>query len=698
MKISKLELRNWRGFYKQQEITFSVDNRKPVTTIIGDNQTGKSDILRAIHWVLFDETPEHTHKPQDLINNFAENEDKNASAKVSLEIITDDLKTYKITRILRTDLDKGGGPSEFSVSELDYASNTFKKKNTPNEKQWINENILMHHLRHIFLFQGEVLSKAFDAGDSKQLKKSIENLTGSNYVNEASKMIDDFIDQKEIEQARKQTTINRDENLRKKIDEWQDERKKILQKISELEKDKKNLENERVEIMLKLRGSKNAELAAITATVDSLNEQIRVSENELTEIQENKFKMIGEYGFGLFTLESLKQFVARDDESKNQPEFLETVATPLREKALQKLLDKEMCICGRDLIDGEKPFKKIEEEIAKTGSGTMATALRNIDSLANSENIKAEFFKKRFPEIKKQYSDTEKRIEEFKFKLAESKDKMNALSYSNFDERELNDRLTKINEQEFPPIEQRLDEERLELLNINQELARAKAKTPKGPSDIDEIDKIIESAKIFRKELDEFSEDYEEKIASDLKEELQNLVGKYGTKGELIEFDQDSYIPHLCSAATGERNPQSEGGANMKSIFFGSSLVKLAVSRKDDDPEWLEPGTTFPFVCDAPFSVLDGTNEGNAAEVVIGSGTQVILLVNTKAFMSDTGIYKKLQKLKKEGKRWFLSHHIPGKQGSEVDSDGVVIGKDVYKPFVEDSDFEGSKAWEAKEI
>tara|TARA_Y100000022_G_scaffold200465_1_gene216017 strand:- start:256 stop:1065 length:810 start_codon:yes stop_codon:yes gene_type:complete len=263
LKISKLELRNWRGFYKQQEITFSVDNRKPVTTIIGDNQTGKSDILRAIHWVLFDETPEHTHKPQDLINNFAENEDKNASAKVSLEIITDDLKTYKITRILRTDLDKGGGPSEFSVSELDYASNTFKKKNTPNEKQWINENILMHHLRHIFLFQGEVLSKAFDAGDSKQLKKSIENLTGSNYVNEASKMIDDFIDQKEIEQARKQTTINRDENLRKKIDEWQDERKKILQKISELEKDKKNLENERVEIMLKLRGSKNAELAAL---------------------------------------------------------------------------------------------------------------------------------------------------------------------------------------------------------------------------------------------------------------------------------------------------------------------------------------------------------------------------------------------------------------------------------------------------
>ena len=696
MKISKLELRNWRGFYKQQEINFSVDDKKPVTTIIGDNQTGKSDILRAIHWVLFDETPEHTNKPQDLINNFAEKEDKNASAKVSLEIITDDFKTYKITRILHTDLDKGGGPSEFSVSLLDHNSMTFKRQTVANEKRWINENILMHHLRHIFLFQGEVLSKAFDAGDSKQLKKSVENLTGSNYVNEASKMIDDFIDHKEIQQAKQQTTKNKDMKLRENIEKWEEEKKKILEKIAELEKDMELLTNERVEIMLKLRGSKNAELAAITAKVDSDNEQIRVLQSTLREIQEKKFNLIGDYGFGLFALESLKQFAERDEESKNKPEFLETIGTPIREKALQKLLDKETCICGRDLIDGEEPFERIKEEIAKTDSGAMATALRNIDSLANAEKIKAEVFKKSFPEIKKQYQDTEKRIEEIEFRLAENKDKMNSLSSSNFDERELNDRLTKINEQELPPITERLDDERMELRSINLNLASAKAKTPKGTAEISEIDRIIDSAATLKDELNNFADNYEEKIATNLKEELQYLVEKYGTKGEVIEFDQDSFIPHLCSAATGERNPQSEGGANMKSIFFGSSLVKLTVSRKDDDPEWLEPGTTFPFVCDAPFSVLDGTNEGNAAEVVIGSGTQVILLVNTKAFMSDTGIEKKLQKLKKEGKRWFLSHHITGKQGSEVDSKHVLIGKDKYSAFIEDSDFEGSKAWEGK--
>ena len=62
MKIERLSMKNWRGFFGEHEIEFSTNNEKPITVLIGANKTGKSDILRAIHWVLFDETPEFTNK------------------------------------------------------------------------------------------------------------------------------------------------------------------------------------------------------------------------------------------------------------------------------------------------------------------------------------------------------------------------------------------------------------------------------------------------------------------------------------------------------------------------------------------------------------------------------------------------------------------------------------------------------------
>ena len=82
MKIKKLEMKNWRGFYGSNHvIEFSTNKDKPITVLIGANETGKSDILRAIHWILFDDMPSDTSGPLDLINNYAEKEDKNAIAE-----------------------------------------------------------------------------------------------------------------------------------------------------------------------------------------------------------------------------------------------------------------------------------------------------------------------------------------------------------------------------------------------------------------------------------------------------------------------------------------------------------------------------------------------------------------------------------------------------------------------------------------
>ena len=52
MKIEKIEIENFRGWNGPHEIKFSVKKDKPVTLIIAENGTGKSNILEAIMWCL----------------------------------------------------------------------------------------------------------------------------------------------------------------------------------------------------------------------------------------------------------------------------------------------------------------------------------------------------------------------------------------------------------------------------------------------------------------------------------------------------------------------------------------------------------------------------------------------------------------------------------------------------------------------
>ena len=194
-------MKNWRGYFGVQEIEFSTNPNKPVTVVIADNRIGKSDILRAIHWVLYDEVPAHTKKSKDLINNFAESLDKNAYAEVNLELSNDD-DTYRLTRVLDIDLDKSNAGSRFFVDILTSGNVWEPFEIGKNERNWINANFLPDHLKHIFLFQGEVLANTFENENEDEINAAVKNVTGTNYVSYAKKLLSDF-------QTHKQTQMDK---------------------------------------------------------------------------------------------------------------------------------------------------------------------------------------------------------------------------------------------------------------------------------------------------------------------------------------------------------------------------------------------------------------------------------------------------------------------------------------------------------
>ena len=53
MKISKIELDDFRQYYGRAELDFDTDSKKNISVIIGVNGAGKSNLYNAITWCLY---------------------------------------------------------------------------------------------------------------------------------------------------------------------------------------------------------------------------------------------------------------------------------------------------------------------------------------------------------------------------------------------------------------------------------------------------------------------------------------------------------------------------------------------------------------------------------------------------------------------------------------------------------------------
>ena len=692
MKIKKLEMKNWRGFYGSNHvIEFSTNKDKPITVLIGANETGKSDILRAIHWILFDEMPSDTSGPLDLINNYAEKEDKNAIAEATIELISNDKKHFKLTRKLDKDADKGG-ESTFVAQERD-GNSFFPIRNITHQRNWINENILPFHLKDVFLFQGEVLKKAFEDKDNEFITDSVESITGTSYIRDATAYLRKFCEAKDLEKTKKDT---KNKNILKQIEKLntaEGELEKIGAAIIEIEGELDPLNKERNEILRTLTLSNNQEISVAAHEKETAEEAAKKFEGQLDTKKAEFYKQIVDYGCDAFLLNKCIEWSNREEiKEVEQPEYFAEVATPLREQALEKIRDSGTCICGRPIgKKGSEEYDIITAEIEKTNSEEFIKTVRNMDALATTAETKMKTFSDHLSEKRRELEQIGDYLNDEKKKIEDAQKKIDGLARSNFDTRDLNSRLKELETTLIPPLKSRLDEEQFQEKMQKIEINKLKGKIPKSGQGDDPVSNILEIAQELLDTLDEFANGQEMDLSKNLKQNVSEKIEAYG-KGDTVEFYENSYLPFLTSPATGVENPKSEGGSALKSICWGTSLIQLATER-GDTPGFVENNSPFPFICDAPFSSMDDMKTASATEMLLEIDCQLIILINPSAFRE---INKNLNKSKKEGSRYFIERKETGKTGTAFNNDPIDIGNDTYQAFYEDSDFEGSLVRSAK--
>ena len=683
--LESLVINNWRGYLGENIIEFSTDKDKSVTSIVAENQTGKSGILEAIHWVLYDDIPVTASNSDNLINDFAEKLDSTASTEVILKLINKDEEKYELTRKKVSEL----SDSEIYIKKWNESSKTYEP-HICDPESFIEQNILFKNLREIFLFRGEDLMASFQEKDSEKLKNAVNNTSGVTFQIYAKEAIDIFIEKIDDEISKQNS---QDSKTKKAWDKYE-KSKTAFNEVKDLHdgyiKKINELAGKEAKLIKKIGKDAEEEVKEASDNLLKIKPLITNKKTFVTNKKDEIKGLIKTYAFNCFAADNLNQLTEiEEDEQIEDLEFFKGLFHPHRKTDINEILKKGVCICGRPLNEGDEYYENVEEIMSEANSEEEVQARENISILANTNKDILKEFHKNFVSKTSDLVGLEGDYE----RLCIQRDE-----YEETLEQSDDDPAKKLLKKELEEVKKELKKQKgyRDDANIKMYLAQdnVKALKPKKPKNLEnsqtqELDEIIKAARDMVYILADHSNEAEKDTKAKLSEVLNHYANEYSTTGSEFKFENDSYVPELVSPATGIESGLSSGGKRMKALFFGTSLVETVLSRINDaDVPFIEPGAMFPFICDAPFSDLDGCNEDSAAEMVASLKCQKIILVHPKAYTD--GVKEKLEEMGLEGARYFVERHITTKAGKKVRGRTHQIDNEIYTPFHEESDKEGS--------
>ena len=198
LTIKSVELKNFRQ-YEDVLIDFSQDQKKSFTIIEGNNSTGKTSLINAMYWCLYEKEEflnEGEGKPipnQNILN--ATKVGEACESSVTITINDDQGPKYQITRNLeckRTtdeqekdfDLDAAGqidsGFSTFITQSFKQRSSNGSWDSTDDSSRFLDKvtTFLPEKLASFVIFNGEMLDSFFKDENSGKIKDGIEKVSG----------------------------------------------------------------------------------------------------------------------------------------------------------------------------------------------------------------------------------------------------------------------------------------------------------------------------------------------------------------------------------------------------------------------------------------------------------------------------------------------------------------------------------------
>tara|TARA_B100001939_G_scaffold316551_1_gene302553 strand:- start:791 stop:2839 length:2049 start_codon:yes stop_codon:yes gene_type:complete len=680
MRIKSIKINNFRGFLGVHEIEFAHSNDESLTLILAENEVGKSTILNSIMWCFYNVLTSESDRPSSIIHDDAGK--KGAYVEVTL---IDEKQEYLFKRTINVNDEMA-----FKAWKINDIGEQEEKVNFPDR---LINTLLPKELSNYFLFDGEGLKDI--SVDPTELRSAIRNIMGLNAAEEAISTFKEHIRQWKIFNKRTKDNIKAAESIKEEIatlDGELSERKVELDDLKQKYKQAEKKYNDANKLWEKIK-SKDAR--KLKEERDAKKKTLSTTKGYLESFKSDRRKLISRYGTDVIGYGFFEETADCFKLSTNEPVKF---PNPQYNEIIQGSLDNKKClVCLQDFEENSDTHKYIQSLLSEVSNKDFDEKFTRARGGFESRQNTIQNFNTDLDKIDTNIANTTIDIKSQDNYIKELNDKIEAFAAMDDQVAAAEENLSqtwKNREEANANFNKKLGE-----INRIKEEKKSKLKSSGDSNDTNSVaDKEIDFLNKTLNYLDNYCNNFEESGRETIMHEMNESLKIHSKGNHQFRFVDETYEPVIVKSDGKTPVVLSTGAKKLKrNLFFMTSLIKQSKLRAQADGEILIPGTIAPLVVDAPFSDLDEFNIKIAAEVLIESSDQLIVMVSSSAF--NGGFLQTLnsnEKYKsKLGKTYILQRKFQGPKKDKSDLKVSAFGK-VYKTAIYGSDHETSEIIEIK--
>lgn len=662
MKLKSLQMHNFRQFYGTTPTIKFAEGKQNVTVIHAENGAGKTALLNAFTWMLYDTYTKGFGAPEEKVNKRAISEaamGETVSSWVQLSFEHGGV-LYQLKR--QADAVKVSD-EEWSYlperpAQLMYAE---------ADGHWTTENriadaigrILPKDLHTYFFFDGERIERIVQPTkkEKNDLALATKKLLGVEVLDRAINHLNDARielekELKRIGDPKTLRLLEQKEHFESDLTEKEDLFDQELSNLDVFRENKAEVERR----LRKLEGVQHLQKRR-----DHLNDDLAARQASLKQTEEQLKQAISKDGYAVFVDDAANDFRQLIENLRKKGEL----PVGIKQRFVQDLLEHGTCICSRTL-DGEKdPSARaaVEQWMQKAGVDDVEKAANEMGILIDSMQEKVPAFwdtvatcQSKTETDRQEISQIEDELDDIKKKLAgspreEVSSLQNRLSQLEADISRTNQTIGATKER-IATLTQQIDELQTEISQHESLEAQQALATRRVQAAVEAQDRIKQVYanlnERLRKKLEESINKYFHQIS------VTPYVAKLDPAYSLELYDQSISVPIPVA--------RSQGESQVLCLSFIAGFVDMArewCAQKEHLPG--PASAEYPIVMDSPFGALDTTNRQRVTEHINKVADQVIMMVSSTQWRGEVCGAS----AGKVGKAYLFSYYTPNSDLAE---------------------------------
>ena len=651
MRLISLQLCNFRQFYgKTPEIKFSY-GQENTTVIYGNNGSGKTAILNAFTWILYEQFTAAFAAPEILINKRAIAE---STVGIAIECWGEikferDHKLYQLKR-------KCYGVKQ-SNQELEITESKLFILVSHDDGKWyspvesasdIIELILPTSLHQYFFFDGERIDNFFRHHENNTIAEDTKELLGVKvldraieHLKKAKRTLQEEL--QNIGDTETRQLLQAQNKLEDSISQSQNQVTEIIQQIEQLENQKKNL----IHKLQELNGADKLQYLK-----DKLIKQEQSTRNNLINCKQELKNLISRQSYLVFLPQTQKSFIKLLKDLRQS----ENRYSGVKKDFIEQLLQQEKCICNRPLTPETTAYKELTKILNQADNQQISEATIRLETqLKINQDILVKLWQaldQKQAYLNHQYleiSQLEQELETVNKKLRRYPD--HNIQSIQRDIELLENRIKELILKQGI-IQQDLTTQNQELSQLILTISKHQLKENKQILTKKRIqataEAIIRLIEVRTRLEEQFRDSLEQKVREIFSSiSFTPYIPKLNKNYELTLVEKTSGISIPVAASTGENQ--------ILSLSFIGGIINRVKEWSQQNTLIGPDSSTFPIVMDSPFGSLDQIYRKQVAKAIPQLANQLIILVTKTQWRGE--VATEIADL--TGKQYVLAYNSP---------------------------------------